>query len=174
MPNEHDGAPCAEEPPAPGSRPKERSAKAPVIVSACALAVALACGIASIAITSAGAPVEEVEPTAAIATDAAHEHDWAIQYDTVVHDEVSHEEVVQPVYERIVTHHSVCNDCNEIVDGHAQEHIDATGHSGYSTNVPVTESRLVSEGRIDVIIDEPAYEELVATGRTCTICGESS
>lgn len=174
MPNEHDGAPCADEPPVPGSRSKERSAKAPVIVSACALAVALACGIASVAIASAGAPVEEAEPTAAIATNATHEHDWTIQYDTVVHDEVSHEEVVQPVYERIVTHHSVCNDCNEIVDGHAQEHIDATGHSGYSTNVPVTESRLISEGRIDVIVDEPAYEELVASGRTCTICGESS
>lgn len=120
------------------------------------------------------AGVRGAEPTATTDTDITHEHDWAIQYDTVVHDEVSHEEVVQPVYERIVTHHSVCNDCNEIVDGHAQEHIDATGHSGYSTNVPVTESRLVSEGRIDVIVDEPAYEELVATGRTCTICGENS
>lgn len=174
MPNVHDSAPCEGSQLAPDAESKEGGSKSSVIISACAIAIALACGIGSIVIASTGVTDEAEEQATAIAIDAAYEHDWAIQYETVAHDEVSHEEVVQPVYETIVTHHSVCNECNEIVDGRAQEHIDETGHSGYSTNVPVTESRLVSEGRIDTIVDEPAHEELVATGRICTICGERS
>ena len=103
-----------------------------------------------------------------------HEHDWAIGYETVHHDAQTHEEIVQPVYETVITYHSVCNECNELIDGHAAEHIVITGHSGYSTNVPVEETRKVADGRIDVIEDSPEYDELVATGRTCTICGRTS
>lgn len=178
MSNENESALFAEQTPMPdipSAYAKNPYGRAPLIVSLCALAIALACGAASIAIASADKPIEEdAGLKGTVKIDDPHEHDWAIQYETIVHDEVSHEEIVQPVYETITTMHSVCNECNEIVDGRAQEHVDATGHSGYSTNVPVSESRLVSEGRIDVIIDEPAYEELVATGHTCTICGESS
>lgn len=139
-----------------------------VAVSAAAIALMALC-IALVPVhTSHTPPMDGIQ---SIEEEQRHVHDWVSQYETVSHDAVTHEEVIQPVYEHVIAHHSVCNDCQEIIDGHAQEHIDATGHSGYSTNVPVEETELVSEGRIDTITDSPAYEELVETGRACAICG---
>ena len=150
-----------------------KRSRAPIYLSSAALAVALAAAV--LAATWAFAPgdaIEVADEHPSSMQSAPHEHDWAIVYETVSHDAKTHEEVIQPVYEHVTAHHSVCNECNDIIDGHAQEHIDATGHSGFSTNVPVEETRLVSEGRVETIIDEPAFEELVATGCECTICGE--
>lgn len=147
--------------------------RAPIFLSSAALVAALAAVALSAAWAFApGDAIEVAEERSAPVQAAAHEHDWAIVYETVAHDAKTHEEVIQPVYEIVTAHHSVCNECNDIIDGHAQEHIDTTGHSGFSTNVPVEETRLVSDGRVEVITDEPAFEELVAAGRECTICGE--
>ncbi len=144
----------------------------PIAVSCCAAALSVACcACLVLAPTSTDAGAGDGNAPA-VQQARPHVHDWAIDYEIVSHDAVTHEEIVQPVFETTVTHHSVCNDCSEIVDGHAAEHIEATGHSGYSTNVPVEESCKVSDGRIETVVDSPAYEELVATGRTCTICGE--
>lgn len=153
--------------------PKRPLEWAAVAIAGCAVAISVCCCICW-AIPSPGDGDDAVEEAAAIVEPAAHEHDWAIRYETVHHEAQTHEEVVQPVYETATTYHSVCNSCSEIVDGHAQQHVDETGHGGYSTNVPVTESRLVSEGRVDVVEDSPAYDELVETGRACTICGALS
>lgn len=158
------------------SSPKESGPKrgrTQIYLSSAAFVMALAAVV--FAATWAFAPDDAIEATEEHARPiqvVRHEHDWAIVYETVAHDAETHEEVIQPVYEHVTAHHSVCNECNDIIDGHAQEHIDATGHSGFSTNVPVEETRLVSEGRVEVVTDEPAYDELVATGRECTICGE--
>lgn len=150
-----------------------KRSRVPIYLSSAALVLALAAVALAAAWTFApGDAIEEAEERSASVQVAAHEHDWAIVYETVAHDAKTHEEVIQPVYERVIAHHSVCNECNDIIDGHAQEHINATGHSGFSTNVPVEETRLVSDGRVEVVTDEPAFEELVAAGRECTICGE--
>lgn len=147
----------------------------PIAAVVCAAAISAACCL--YCANAASAPSYE-EPAHVLSAEtplpAAHQHDWTIDYETVHHDAVTHEEVVQPVYESITTYHSVCNDCEEIIDGHAAEHIELTAHSGYSTNVPVEESRKVADGRIDVIEDSPEYDELVAVGRTCTVCGAES
>ena len=66
------------------------------------------------------------------------EHDWTVTYKTVHHDAVTHTENVAPVYEQETSYHTVCNDCQQIIDGIADQHIKDTGHSGYSTNVPIT------------------------------------
>ena len=144
----------------------------PIAVASCAVALSIACCLCC-AFAPLGSPTENGDSTPQSAA-VTHEHDWAIDYETVHHDAQTHEEIVQPVYETVITYHSVCNECNELIDGHAAEHIVITDHSGYSTNVPVEETRKVSDGRIDVIEDSPEYDELVATGRTCTICGRTS
>lgn len=98
-------------------------------------------------------------------------HDWTITYETIHHDAVTHTETVEPVYENQTTYHTVCNECGEVIDGTAAQHIRDTGHSGYSTNVPITNEVLVSEGYTHEVTDTPAYDETVASEMVCTLCG---
>lgn len=102
----------------------------------------------------------------------SHEHAWVDDYETIHHEAITHEETVAPVYEAVIEYHTVCNECGEQIDGQAREHIDETCHGGYSTSVPVAVARLVTEGRTDIIEDEPAYDESVVAGRHCSVCGE--
>ena len=62
------------------------------------------------------------------------------------------------------------NDSKES-DGKADEHIKQTGHSGYSTNVPITDEVMVSEGYDKQVTDTPAYDETVIDKLVCTTCG---
>lgn len=101
------------------------------------------------------------------------EHDWTVTYKTVHHDAVTHTENVAPVYDQKTSYHTVCNDCQQIIDGIADQHIKDTGHSGYSTNVPITGEVLVSEGYSHEVTDTPAYDETVPDELVCTICGET-
>ena len=100
------------------------------------------------------------------------EHDWTVTYKTVHHDAVTHTENVPPVYETKTSYHTVCNDCQQTIDGIADAHIKDTGHSGYSTNVPITGEVLVSEGFTREVTDSPAYDESVPDKLVCTLCGE--
>lgn len=84
---------------------------------------------------------------------------WSITYKTVHHDAVTHTEHVAPVYQNLTTYHTVCNECKQ------------TGHSGYSTNVPITDEVMVSEGYDKQVTDTPAYDETVIDKLVCTTCG---
>lgn len=99
------------------------------------------------------------------------DHDWTITYKTVHHDAVTHTETVEPVYAERTTYHTVCNECKQVIDGKADEHIKETGHSGYSTNVPITDEVLESEGYTKEVTDTPAYDETVPDKIVCTKCG---
>ena len=110
----------------------------------------------------------------------AHQHNWVAQtktvhhdaqYKTVHHDAVTHTEHVAPVYQNQTTYHTVCNECKQVIDGKADEHIKQTGHSGYSTNVPITDEVMVSEGYDKQVTDTPAYDETVIDKLVCTTCG---
>lgn len=118
--------------------------------------------------------VEEQRPLSRIdmTVPVSHEHAWVDDYETIHHEAITHEETIAPVYEAVIEYHTVCNECGEQIDGQAREHIDETGHGGYSTSVPVAVPRLVTEGRIDIIEDEAAYDESVVSGRHCSVCGE--
>ena len=59
----------------------------------------------------------------------------------------------------------------KVIDGKADEHIKQTGHSGYSTNVPITDEVMVSEGYDKQVTDTPAYDETVIDKLVCTTCG---
>lgn len=99
------------------------------------------------------------------------DHDWTITYKTVHHDAVTHTETIAPVYDKETTYHTVCNDCKQVIDGAADEHIKETGHSGYSTNVPITDEVVASEGYTKEVTDTPAYDETVPDKVVCTKCG---
>lgn len=101
----------------------------------------------------------------------SHTHDWSITYKTVHHDAVTHTEHVAPIYQNQTTYHTVCNECKQVIDGKADEHIKETGHSGYSTNVPITDEVMVSEGYDKQVTDTPAYDETVIDKLVCTTCG---
>ena len=101
----------------------------------------------------------------------SHTHDWSITYKTVHHDAVTHTEHVAPVYQNQTTYHTVCNECKQVIDGKADEHIKETGHSGYSTNVPITDEVMVSKGYDKQVTDTPAYDETVIDKLVCTTCG---
>lgn len=117
------------------------------------------------AATSAQEPAEEQQE--------ACEHDWTVTYKTVHHDAVTHTETIEPDYANETTYHTVCNECGQVIDGIADQHIKETGHSGYSTNVPITNEVLVSEGYTQEVVDTPAYDETVADELVCTLCGET-
>lgn len=98
-------------------------------------------------------------------------HDWTVTYKTIHHDAETHTETVEPVYGNETTYHTVCNECQQVIDGIADQHIKETGHSGYSTNVPITDEVVVSEGYTREVTDTPAYDETVADELVCTLCG---
>lgn len=158
-----------------------------VAITVCAIAVAALLGTgAYLGATHRNMPADTVasktaqaEGTASTSGDSAktddgekaHTHDWSITYKTVHHDAVTHTEHVAPVYQNQTTYHTVCNECKQVIDGKADEHIKETGHSGYSTNVPITNEVMVSEGYDKVITDTPAYDETVIDKLVCTTCG---
>ena len=86
-------------------------------------------------------------------------------------DEVSHAVEHPAVYEDVTTYHSVCNECGELIDGHAAQHIAETGHSGYSRNVPLTETVLKTPAWSETVVDSEAWVENVADHMVCTECG---
>lgn len=183
----------------PADAAKPEAAPAPkrgrrimAITAGLAVAVAVGCGIGFAAAPMFDKPAPTLdEPAPAVQDDDAKkvvdgngevigtvveddgcEHDWTMTYKTVHHDAVTHTEAVEPVYENETSYHSVCNDCLETIDGVAAQHLKDTGHSGYSTNVPIVNEVLVSEGYSREVVDSPAYEETVADKMVCTICGE--
>ena len=125
--------------------------------------IAVICGLALVALIGGGAyygishqtgagsksesvQVEDSKESGSDSKEQSHTHDWSITYKTVHHDAVTHTEHVAPVYQNLTTYHTVCNECKQVIDGKADEHIKQTGHSGYSTNVPITDEVMVSEG----------------------------
>ena len=102
-----------------------------------------------------------------------HAHTWVPNYATVHHDAVYKDVWHEPVYESVTTYHTVCNDCKKTIDGVASDHIEDTGHSGYSTNVPITNEVLKQAGYNEPVLVSEGYDEAVIEGVTCTGCGET-
>lgn len=102
---------------------------------------------------------------------AEHVHTWIPQTETHHIDAVT-ETVFHPaVYEDVVVNHTLCNVCNTVIDGVAEEHKADTGHS-YTVNVPISESHLKSAEWTETVVVEDARDETVTVGVLCTSCGE--
>ncbi len=98
------------------------------------------------------------------------EHLWTAITHTVDHPQLIHEITHNPEYETQSLLHTVCNECKEIIDGKAQEHLEQTGHTGFTTSVPIDEETLVSEAWTETIVDEEAWTETVVDGYVCSLC----
>lgn len=79
---------------------------------------------------------------------------------------------LEPVYGTETTYHTVCNTCNALIDGNAAQHIEETGHSGYSTDVPIVNEVVVQSGYYEQVLVKEAWDETVQTGSVCASCGE--
>lgn len=144
-----------------------------LIASGCVLALAVLIGVVFnvVAVKNLTAIADNSTTTLEHVT-TEHVHDWTVVYKDVHHDAVTHTETVAPVYGNQTTYHTVCNECDLVIDGFADQHIKDTGHSGYSTNVPQTDEVLVSQGYSYEVTDEPAWDETVAESIKCATCGE--
>ena len=100
-----------------------------------------------------------------------HQHLWVPRYDTVHHDAVYDQVWHDPVYENRTSYHTVCNDCMEVIDGEAREHIEQTGHGGYSTDVPIEDAVMTEAGHYEPVLVEEARDEIVEVGSVCAVCG---
>lgn len=116
-----------------------------------------------------------IEKTVAETSDSSvtHDHIWIPVHDTVHHDALYEQVWHAPVYGEETTYHTVCNECQGIFDGTASAHITETGHSGYSTNVPITDEVIVQDGFNEDVLVTPEYDELVVTSEICSVCGET-
>lgn len=105
---------------------------------------------------------------------AEHVHTWVPYTTTIHHNAVTTEVQHQPIYDSRTTYHTVCNECEAIIDGNAQAHIADTGHVGYSTNVPISTEVLRQAGYTEIVVLEDAWDETVTDGAICSSCGEKA
>ncbi len=104
--------------------------------------------------------------------ESAHVHDFAIAYETVHHDAVTHDVEHPAVWADTVAYRTVCNICMEPIDGAVAEHEAETGHAAFTPQVPTPEKALVSEAWTETVVDQAAFDETVATSYVCTGCDE--
>lgn len=170
-----------EEAPAPRS-PSLRAAAACAGAAIAAVGLAALCASAMLGPAGDRSPGGEQAPLvssqqqperSAAGQDAEEcEHVWIPVYGIDHKDAVTSSHEVDPTYESRTTAHTVCNDCLAIIDGKAQQHLDETGHSGYTPDVPVTDEVMTDEGGIETVVVEDESDELVITGEKCALCEE--
>lgn len=161
---------------------KERARRALTGVVAAAAVVA-ACAVGAIvgqAIVGQGDAQQTKPPesqqasqSAVSAADAhqAAEHVWQPVYGTVHVEKQTHIEHKDVTYKQETVNETVCNDCKAVITGKAQEHIEKTGHSGFTRNVPVIEDVVDVPAHDEEVVDWEAHDESRLTGYSCE-CGK--
>lgn len=113
--------------------------------------------------------VEEVEEV-----EIPHVHTWTPLTETLHHDAVTQEIYHPAEYETKTVSHTICNVCQAVVDNAAVEHQEATGHIGYTTNVPRQETVKVKDAWTETTVVTPAYDEQIIKGSICLDCGATT
>lgn len=103
----------------------------------------------------------------------ACDHEWEpYGVTTKVVAAKTHKEKV-PAETKVVTeYHTVCNTCHETIDGHAAEHLEKTGHEGYTTNVPRKVTKVTRKATTRTVVDTPAMRVSTWHQKRCKECGE--
>lgn len=101
-----------------------------------------------------------------------HVHDWTAVYELVDVPAVTHVEHHDAVYGTETAYETVCNSCDAIVTGATREHTAETGHTGFTTNVPITNEVVEQDAYDETVVDAPATVQLVHTSDQCSTCGE--
>ena len=116
---------------------------------------------------------QQASQSTASAADAhqAAEHVWQPVYGTVHVEKQTHIEHKDATYKQVTVNETVCNDCKAVITGKAQEHIEKTGHSGFTRNVPVIEDVVDVPAHDEEVVDWEAHDEKRLTGYSCE-CGK--
>lgn len=116
---------------------------------------------------------QRASQSTASAADAhqAAEHVWQPVYGTVHVEKQTHIEHKDATYKQVTVNETVCNDCKAVITGKAQEHIEKTGHSGFTRNVPVIEDVVDVPAHDEEVVDWEAHDEKRLTGYSCE-CGK--
>lgn len=121
-------------------------------------------------------PAESQQATQSTASTAdahqAAEHVWQPVYGTVHVEKQTHMEHRDATYKQETVNETVCNDCKAVITGKAQEHIEKTGHSGFTRNVPVIEDVIDVPVHDEEVVDWEAHDEKRLTGYSCE-CGKN-
>lgn len=161
---------------------KERARRA-LTGGVAAAAVVAACAVGAIvgqAIIGQGAvqqakPAESQQASQPSANEPdAHqtaEHVWQPEYSVVHVEKQTHMEHRDATYKQATVNETVCNDCKAVITGKAQEHIEKTGHSGFTRNVPVIEDVVDVPAHDEEVVDWDAHDEKRLTGYSCE-CGK--
>ena len=116
---------------------------------------------------------QQASQSAASPSDAqAEEHVWKPMYSVVHVDKQTHMEHRDATYKQETVNETVCNDCKAVITGKAQEHIEKTGHSGFTRNVPVLEDVIDVPAHDEEVVDWEAHDEKRLTGYSCE-CGKN-
>lgn len=99
------------------------------------------------------------------------EHVWQPEYSVVHVEKQTHMEHRDATYKQVTVNETVCNDCKAVITGKAQEHIEKTGHSGFTRNVPVVEDVVDVPAHDEEVVDWEAHDERRLTGYSCE-CGK--
>lgn len=99
------------------------------------------------------------------------EHVWQPEYSVVHVEKQTHMEHRDATYKQATVNETVCNDCKAVITGKAQEHIEKTGHSGFTRNVPVIEDVVDVPAHDEEVVDWEAHDEKRLTGYSCE-CGK--
>lgn len=149
-----------------------------------AAAVVAACGVGAIvgqsfvgqeaAQQAKPSESQQASQSTASAADAhqAAEHVWQPVYGTVHVDKQTHMEHRDATYKQETVNETVCNDCKAVITSKAQEHIEKTGHSGFTRNVPVIEDVIDVPAHDEEVVDWEAHDEKRLTGYSCE-CGKN-
>lgn len=101
-----------------------------------------------------------------------HGHKWVDRVRTIGHRAITKKVRYPARYEVVTEYHTVCNTCGEVVDGHAAEHAEKTGHAGWTTNAAVNVRKKVSDAHVETVIVTPAYKTYEKDGQICKVCGK--
>lgn len=107
------------------------------------------------------------------ATDEECDHDWEpykAKKETIAAK--THTEKIPATYETVTEYHTVCNTCKQKIDGKTKEHAAETGHEGYTTNVPISVTKVKTKASTKTIVDTPAKVKTTWTKEKCSKCKE--
>lgn len=144
------------------------------LVAACSVGVIVGQAIVGQGAAQHAKPAEsqQASQSAASPSDAqTEEHVWKAMYSVVHVDKQTHVEHRDATYKQETVSETVCNDCKAVITGKAQEHIEKTGHSGFTRGVPVLEDVLDAPAQDVEVTDREAHDEYRLAGYSCE-CGK--
>lgn len=148
---------------------------AAALVAACAVGAIVGQAIIGQGAVQQAKPAESQQASQPSANEPdAHqtaEHVWQPEYSVVHVEKQTHMEHRDATYKQATVNETVCNDCKAVITGKAQEHIEKTGHSGFTRNVPVIEDVVDVPAHDEEVVDWEAHDEKRLTGYSCE-CGK--